>query len=277
MILPRLRRNLECPADQVFASIVRRIRTPGPLRASRRQVPPMTTRRALPRRRSGRTARRCRDALTLAARHEMHSAEVPVSPSGAASSAGASAGPRLSAVSCWRPRTPGRSSPSTTSLPHLQVRRGTGGSPGLHLRRAPPRPRLTARRAAAHPLLDTDVASLVHRRKHTGPLATRLITREPQRTSDSADERMSVRPGLVPGMVTSAKPVDQGSAVSTRLHDFHDDCLRRMGRKERRYELAIVSRTATACRVKSRSRMPSRATSMSRPSPASESFGILSP
>jgi len=139
MILPRLRRNLECPADQVFASIVRRIRTRGPLRASRRKDPrrqpddlcpaedqvdrplwhidricQLPFRRVhqdlprghihtptlvlhLPRRRSGRTARRCRDALTLAARHEMHSAEVPVSTSGADSSAGASARPRLSA------------------------------------------------------------------------------------------------------------------------------------------------------------------------------------
>jgi hypothetical protein len=52
-----------------------------------------------------------------------------------------------------------------------------------------------------------------------------------------ADERASVRLRLVPGMVTTAKPVDQGSAVSARLYDFHDECLRRMGRKERRDEL----------------------------------------
>ncbi len=49
----------------------------------------------------------------------------------------------------------------------------------LHLRRAPPRPCLTARGAAAHPLHDTGVASLPHRRKPTGPPATRLIGPNP--------------------------------------------------------------------------------------------------
>jgi hypothetical protein len=51
------------------------------------------------------------------------------------------------------------------------------------------------------------------------------------------DERASVRSRLVPGMVTAAKPVDQGPAVSARFYDFHDECLRCVGRKKRRDEL----------------------------------------
>jgi hypothetical protein len=98
-ILPRLRRNLECPADQVFAWIVRRIRTPGPLRASRRQVPPDDNQASLaPPKIRPHGTRRCRDALTLAARHELHLVEVPVSTSGANSSASASARPHPSAA-----------------------------------------------------------------------------------------------------------------------------------------------------------------------------------
>jgi hypothetical protein len=38
-------------------------------------------------------------------------------------------------------------------------------------------------------------------------------------------------------MVTAAKPVGQGSAVSARFYDFHDEWLRCVGRKERRDEL----------------------------------------
>jgi hypothetical protein len=192
MILPRLRRNLECPADQVFASIVRRIRTPGPLRASTRQVPPMTTRRALPRRRSGRTARRCRDALTLAARHEMHRVEVPVSPSGADSSAGASASPRLSAGQLL-------ASKNTRPIQSLDDLAAASSGPTRNWRKSWPSPTPSATATSPDRPPCSRSSSPRHRRRLVStpaeahrPLATRLIAREPQRTSECRCEECSI-------------------------------------------------------------------------------------
>jgi hypothetical protein len=98
MILLRVQLRVNAPLSRC-SSVDRRIRTPRLLPASGRQVPTGATRRALTSCRSGpdRT-RRCRGALMLDISHELHPAEVPVSTSGADSSAGTPARPRLSAA-----------------------------------------------------------------------------------------------------------------------------------------------------------------------------------
>lgn len=121
---------------------------------------------------------RCRDALTLAARHELHLVEVPVSTSGADSSAGACARPHPSAAQLLAAKNtrPIKSLDDLAADILVPTRNWRNSWPSAH--RAPPRPCLTARGAVAHPLLDT-VSSSLHRGKLTGPLSTRLIGREP--------------------------------------------------------------------------------------------------
>jgi hypothetical protein len=98
MILPRLRRNLKCPADQVLPRLSGEFEPPA-LSALHDDKSPDDNQASLaPPKISPHGTRRCHDALTLAARHELHLVEGPVSTSGAHSSAGASARPHLSAA-----------------------------------------------------------------------------------------------------------------------------------------------------------------------------------
>jgi hypothetical protein len=192
MILPRLQSNQECPAEKVLPRLSGACQAdsnPRPSPRFKTTSSPMTTRRALPAEDQAARKRRCRDALTLAPRHELHLAKVPVSTSGSGSSAGASVRPRPSAAQLLAAKNTRPIKPLGDLAADIFSPTRNWRNPGLQLRRALPQPCLTARGAAAHPLLDTGVAPALHRRKPAGPLPTRLIGRRAQRAPDSADER----------------------------------------------------------------------------------------